>query len=311
MELIQHFERLPLGVPGVSEKETIIMSRLQEYDLSTSFKGKVLETTRITPADYPDEVRHIVLEVNKSDFVFEMGQSVGVVVPGPHEFGNRDHFRLYSIASTEKGEQPGTATISLCVKRCFYIDDINGERYPGVASNYLCDLQPGDTITLSGPYGIAFNLPDDPTTNILMIGLGTGIAPFRAFVKHIYDVVGGWKGKVRLFYGAKRGMELLYMNDQKNDLANYYDKETFKAFEAVSPRPYLNEPIDLERTLGENAAEVWEMLQDPNTYVYVAGLEKVGEMLDSALSKMAGSQDKWLRLKKHLIACDRWAELIY
>jgi len=130
-------------------------------------------------------------------------------------------------------------------------------------------------------------------------------------VKHIYDEVGEWNGKVRLFYGAKRGMELLYMNDQKNDLANYYDQDTFKAFEAVSPRPHLNEPIDLERTLSENASEVWEMLQDPNTYVYVAGLKQVSDMLDKALSKMAGSEEKWLRLQKHLIACDRWAELIY
>lgn len=287
------------------------MARLEEYDIANTFEGTVLESTRITPEDYPDEVRHIVLDVQKGGFHFDLGQSVGLLVPGPHEFGNKSHFRLYSIASTEQGERPGTSTISLCVRRCFYIDDVSGERVPGVASNYLCDLKPGDTIALSGPYGMAFSLPEDPTANILMIGLGTGIAPFRAFVKHIYEVAGGWKGKVRLFYGAKRGVELLYMNDQKNDLANYYDEETFKAFEAVSPRPYLNEPIDLERTLSENAAEVWEMLQNVNTYVYVAGLEPISEMLDSALSKMAGSAEKWQRLKKHLIACERWAELIY
>ncbi len=287
------------------------MARLQEFDISTTFNGKVLESTRITPADYPDEVRHIVLEIDRGASSFKLGQSIGLLVPGPHEFGNEDHFRLYSVASIDEDETPGTCNISLCVKRCFYIDEVNGEQYPGVASNYLCDLQPGDIITLTGPYGIAFSLPEDPTANILMIGLGTGIAPFRAFVKHIYDEVGNWKGKVRLFYGAKRGMELLYMNDQKNDLANYYDKETFKAFEAVSPRPHLDEPIDLERSLSENAAEVWELLQDVNTYVYVAGLEKVSDMLDSALSKMAGSEEKWLRLKKHLMACDRWAELIY
>ena len=287
------------------------MARLQEYDISTTFKGTVQESTRITPEDYPDEIRHIVLVVDKGVANFDLGQSVGVLVPGPHEFGNENHFRLYTVASTEQGDKPGTTSIALCVKRCSYIDDVSGERYPGVASNYLCDLQPGDEVTLAGPFGIAFTLPDDPTANILMIGVGTGIAPFRAFVKHIYDVVGEWKGKVRLFYGAKRGMELLYMNDQKNDLGQYYDKDTFKAFEALSPRPHLNEPIDLERTLAENAAEVWEMLQDPNTYVFVAGLEQVSEMLDKALSKMAGAEDKWIRLKKHLIACDRWAELIY
>ena len=44
--------------------------------------------------------------------------------------------------------------------------------------------------------------------------MGTGIAPFRAFVKHLYRDIGDWRGQVRLFYGARSGLELLYMNDE-------------------------------------------------------------------------------------------------
>ena len=63
----------------------------------------------------------------------------------------------------------------------------------------------GGAVTLVGPYHLAFTLPKQKDANLLMIGLGTGIAPFRAFVKHIYSELGGWKGKVRLFHGAMSG----------------------------------------------------------------------------------------------------------
>lgn len=287
------------------------MARLQDYDISNQFTGTVKKTTRITPETSPEEVRDIVLEINKKGLHFEAGQSVGVLVPGPHAFGNKYHFRLYTVADMPQTTKSGKPLINLCVKRVSYIDDFSGERYDGVASNYLCNLRSGDKITLTGPYGIPFKVPDDKSADILMIGMGTGIAPFRAFIKHIYKTSGGWKGKVRLFYGARSGLEMLYMNDKNNDLANYYDEETFKAFEAISPRPHWDDPVALDYALEERAEEVWSMVLDPKTHVYVAGLEKVREMLDKAFSKMAGSKEKWELRKAELIAGKRWAEVIY
>ena len=64
--------------------------------------------------------------------------------------------------------------ISLCVRRCFYIDDVSGERFPGVASNFLCNAQSGATVQLTGPYGRQFLPPKDSSCNLLMIGVGTG-----------------------------------------------------------------------------------------------------------------------------------------
>ncbi len=287
------------------------MARLQDYDVSNQFTGTVKKTSRITPETSAEEVRDIILEINKKDLHFEAGQSVGVLVPGPHAFGNKYHFRLYTVADIPQAGKSGKPLINLCVKRVSYIDDFSGERYDGVASNYLCDLNTGDKATLTGPYGIAFKAPEDKNADILMIGMGTGIAPFRAFIKHIYKTIGGWKGKVRLFYGARSGLEMLYMNDKNNDLANYYDEETFKAFEAVSPRPHWDDPIALDYALEERAEEVWNMVLDPKTHVYVAGLEKVRDMLDKAFAKMAGSKEKWELRKAELVAGKRWAEVIY
>lgn len=283
---------------------------LTEYDISRPYKATVVKSERITD-ESTDEVRHITLNVSDATFHHLEGQSIGVLVPGPHEFGNEHHMRLYSIASARQGEDQNMAEISICVRRCFYIDEVSGERYPGIASNFLCDRSAGDEIQLTGPYGRHFMPPRDKTCNILMIGIGTGIAPFRAFLKHIYEERKEWSGRVRLFYGAKTGMDLLYMNDKNGDLANYYDKETFKAIESLSPRPHADAPEELDRSLADNKDEVWALVQDPKTYVYVSGLSRLEETLDKALNNMAGSAEAWLEMKKEMTVQGRWSTLFY
>jgi len=284
--------------------------KLIEYDISNPYWATVVSNERITAED-TDEVRHITLGISDATFTYVEGQSIGVLVPGPHEFGNEHHLRLYSIANSRMGENQELAEISVCVRRCFYIDEVSGERHPGVASNYLCDLAPGDEISVTGPYGRHFLPPRDNTCNLLMIGVGTGIAPFRAFIRHIYEDRKEWKGKVRLFYGARTGMDLLYMNEKNNDLGLYYDQETFKAFESMSPRPRFDEPAQVERSVKENAGEVWDLVQDLKTYVFVAGLSRLEERLDTVLAEMAGSAEAWQALKKSMVAQRRWSTLFY
>jgi ferredoxin--NADP+ reductase len=284
--------------------------RLQDFDTSRRLSARVASTTRITPADSETEIRHIDLAVDDFDFTYRVGQSIGVLVPGPHEFSEKQYLRLYSIAGGGRDDDLNPL-ISLCVKRCYYIDDFNGERYDGKASNYLCDLKPGDQVTLAGPYSLAFTLPEEKDANLLMIGLGTGVAPFRAFVKHIYSELGGWEGQVRLYHGAMKGIELAYMNDQNADLQYYYDEATFKAFQAVSPRPHFDVPADLAGAIAQNAEDVWAMLQDPKTYVYVSGLEQVRKQLDEALVSIVGSAEEYEQQKALMIEEGRWAELLY
>ena len=284
---------------------------LYEYDFSNIRVATVRSTERITPPGDPVEVRHLELDVPEDRLEYLEGQSIGVLVPGPHEFGEPYHFRLYSIASPRNGEDGNAATLSICVRRCFYVDDVSGERYPGLASNYLCNAAPGDPIQIAGPYGSRFFVPDNSKANLIMIGVGTGIAPFRAFVKHIYEVRGGWEGEVRLFYGAKTGTELLYMNDVRKDLSLYYDEKSFKAFEAISPRPHFDAPPDLEKLLRENSREVWDLVQKPDTYVYVAGLSDAATNFKKAMIAAAGSEEAWQSQFDVLAQEGRYSELLY
>lgn len=285
--------------------------KLSEYDISNPYAAKVVSNDRITPPDYETDVRHLVLDIDECDFDYHEGQSIGVLAPGPFEFGNTHHLRLYSIASPRSGEAGKHNHLSICVRRCFYIDDVSGERYPGKASNFLCDTRPGDSVQIAGPYGVAFTIPEDDTANILMVGAGTGIAPFRAFIRHLYEVRGGWKGKVRLFYGAKTGLELVYLNDVRKDLGLYYDHKSFQAFAAVSPRPHFDVPPSLYEALVDHKPEIWEMVQDPKTYVYVAGLIGAEKKFEQAMFEAAGSEDGWVDARATLIASGRYAELLY
>jgi ferredoxin--NADP+ reductase len=285
---------------------------LREFNVNTPFSAALVSSERITEPGSDAEVRHLVFEMPPNQkFEFVEGQSLAVLVPGPHEFGNPYHMRLYSIASPRCGENGRRARFSLCVRRCFYIDDVSGERYPGKASNYLCDLMPGDVAHMAGPYNSAFSMPPDDTANMLMVGVGTGIAPFRAFIRHIYEERHAWKGQIRLFFGANTGMELLYRNEYNRDLGLYYDYATFKAFETVSPRPHFDVPPDMDRLIEENVGDVWNLVREANTYVYIAGLIDVERKFYKAMSTAAGSETAWRQLREQLISAGRYSELLY
>lgn len=286
------------------------MARLADYDVEHQYKAWVKKSDRLSP-DGTEEVRELVLEIDRPDFEFKVGQSVGVLIKGQQGFGNTYHHRLYSVADLPKKNGKKNPQVKILVKRCSYIDDYSGEIYNGIASNFLCDRKEGDEITITGPFGLPFTIPEDKNSDLLLIGLGTGIAPFRALVKHIYNNLKDWKGKVRLFYGARSGLELIYMNDKNNDLTNYYDEGTFKAFQALSPRPHWSDPIALDYALEQRSEEILNMLEKSNTHVFVAGHEKIRDLLDKAFINMLGSKEKWENRKAELMAGKRWVEIIY
>lgn len=289
------------------------MKAITEKDLDKLFQGTILKNELITPLESEEDIYEISLSLGHIEKDFQIGQSIGLLIDKPDDFGNKFHFRLYTIVehNTDKIEHK----VKVCVKRCFYIDDVNGEQYKGIASNYFCDRKPGDKVSLLGPYTRPFKIPDNPNSNIVMIGMGTGIAPFRAFIRYLYANRGQWQGRVRLFYGAKTGLEMLYMNDKKNDISQYYDEETFKAIQSVSTVNYGDVSASIADSISEslknNAQEVWSMLQSPGSHLYVAGLEVMAEKLDQVFAKLAGSEGHWQQVKEKMTREDRYQDIIY
>jgi ferredoxin--NADP+ reductase len=57
----------------------------------------------------------------------------------------------------------------------------------GVCSNFLCDTKPGDEVMLTGPAGKVMLMPEkNPETDLIMVATGTGIAPYRAFLRRLF-----------------------------------------------------------------------------------------------------------------------------
>lgn len=284
------------------------MPATPDKSIAALHAATLVRSERITPPDSKEEVRHLVFRRDDLSIQCQAGQCIRVMAPG--QYGNKVHPRLYLVAEPDVDRDGGTE-FALCVRRHDYIDDFNGERYPGVASNYLCDLKVGDSIQFAGPLGYPFEIPAQRQAGLLMIGMGTGIAPFRALIRHIYEKLGSWDGKVRLFYGAKTGLDMLYMNDENKDLAQYVYQPTFKAFQAISPRPAFDAPVALDQALARNAAEVWEMMQDAQTHVYIAGVDDLLPRVEQTLADMAGSWPVWEKVKGAIKASGRWHEVIY
>ncbi|WP_026375309.1 FAD-binding oxidoreductase [Aestuariibacter salexigens] len=288
--------------------------KLQDYDIGERYQATVINNHAITPANAADELRELTLEVDKRGFTIDIGQSIGVIVPGVPEIGHDHHFRLYSIASQPVCNDSGNTVVTICVKRCSYIDEYSGESYKGIASHYLCDRETGDQLQINGPFGTPFPVPQDKQADLLLVGMGTGIAPFRAFVQHIYRDVRDWQGRVRLFYGAHTGLELAYMNDHQNDFAQYYDEQTFEAIQALSDRGYWSERgavHSIQTAIQDRAEEILDMLSQPHAYIYVAGLKQIEEGLNQAFSDVLGSEQQWQKRKEELEITQRWIELLY
>jgi benzoyl-CoA 2,3-dioxygenase component A len=235
-----------------------------------------------TEAGFSNETHHIVLDLGSMPFPVLEGQSIGILPPGVDASGRAHHARQYSIASPRNGERPGYNNLSLTVKRV--TADHQGQPVRGVASNFLCELQVGDTVQVIGPFGNSFLMPNHPRSNIVMICTGTGSAPMRAMTEWRRRLRQSGKfegGKLMLFFGARTKEELPYFGPLQNLPKDFIDINLAFSRTAGAPKRYVQ---DLMR---ERAADLGELLKDANTYLYVCGLKSMEEGVVLALRDVA------------------------
>jgi benzoyl-CoA 2,3-dioxygenase component A len=249
------------------------------YNLSKPAVAKVTGNFRLTK-DESHDVRHIILDFGAQPLPYLEGQSVGIIPPGVDEKGNPHLPRLYSISSPRDGERAGYNNVSLTVKR----DEM------GLCSNYICDLNIGDEVRVTGPFGSTFLLPDDPDARLLMVCTGTGSAPMRAFTMRRQRTLGGKSGGMVMFFGARTADSLPYFGPLKKVPSDILEQHL--VFSREGTKEYVQDRMikDEER--------VAELLEDPNTHVYICGLRGMEEGVEKAFSNIAESiGQRWVALR--------------
>ena len=240
-------------------------------------------------------VRHVEIDITGTPLVgtFRAGQSFGVIPAGTDANGKSHKVRLYSLASPSWGEDGHGCIIATTPKRMIAErevqkitdDPTDHSLYLGVCSNWLCDRRQGDSIDVSGPNGKRFVLPTDPDAHdFLFLATGTGIAPFRGFLKELLEgppagspAAATWKrctSRIELVMGSPYTTDLLY-HDWLINLAKehanlrYHPVISRELRSGGQKGDYVHHYIDRQL---EHSAGVMDLLHGPRTLIYACGL---------------------------------------
>ena len=283
------------------------------YRPKTPFEGTVTENYSLLKEGAIGRVNHITFDLSNSDpfLKYVEGQSIGIMPAGEDSNGKPHKLRLYSIASTRHGDNYEGKTVSLCVRQLQYEKD--GQTIDGVCSTYLCNIKPGDKVKITGPVGKEMLLPEEEDSNIIMLATGTGIAPMRAYLRRMFEPnereKNNWnfKGKAWLFMGAPKSANLLYEEDFQHYLKNY--PENFKYTKAIS-REQQNAKggrMYIQDRVLEHSEEIFSMIEDPKTHIYLCGLKGMEPGIDEAMTTAAAAKGlDWSELRPKLRKAGRW-----
>ena len=283
------------------------------YRPKDPFMGTVTENYSLLAEGAIGRVNHITFDLKGGEpqLRYLEGQSIGIIPDGEDANGKPHKLRLYSIASTRHGDNLEGDTVSLCVRQLQY--EKEGETINGVCSTFLCDIAPGAKVKITGPVGKEMLLPDDEDANVIMLATGTGIAPMRTYLRRMFEAkeksLNGWsfKGKAWLFMGSPTTANLLYDDDFNRYQQEYPDN--FRYTKAIS-REQQNASggrMYIQDRVSENADEIFAMIEDPKTHVYMCGLRGMEPGIDEAMATAAAAKGiNWHELRPVLKKAERW-----
>ena len=163
--------------------------------------------------------------------------------------------------------------------------DSNDRQRTGIGSCYLADFaKPGDVVPVFVQKSHGFAPPADDDLPAIMIGPGTGVAPFRAFLEE--REARGAKGANWLFFGEqKRATDFLY----EDQIVDWQRRGVLKKLDLAFSRDQ-SEKIYVQHRMRENAAELWAWL-DKGAHFYVCGdAKRMAKDVEDTLLEIAAQQ---------------------
>jgi sulfite reductase (NADPH) flavoprotein alpha-component len=184
--------------------------------------------------------------------------------------------RLYSVASSLRA-YPDQVHFVVDVVRY----ESHGRERKGVCSTFLAERADKAPVPVYPSSAKHFHLPEDPGTPIIMVGPGTGVAPFRAFLQERQAL--GAKGKNWLFFGAqKEGCDYSY----KEDFDQFKSDGILSRLDCAWSRDQSHKVYVQNRML-ENAAEIWRWLDAEGAQFFVCGdARRMAKDVDAALRRI-------------------------
>jgi sulfite reductase (NADPH) flavoprotein alpha-component len=171
--------------------------------------------------------------------------------------------RLYSISSSQ-ALRPDRIDLSVRVVKY----NTHGRNREGVCSAHIGErTPPGERLPIFIHSNQLFRLPSAPDVPVIMVGPGTGVAPFRAFLQHKQAGVGRWP--MWLFFGDQRkSQDFLY----GEEFERWVQDGTLQRLDTAFSRDQ-KEKIYVQQRIRENSAELWRWLEQ-GAYFYVCGDSK-------------------------------------
>lgn len=284
------------------------------YRPNNPFVGRCISNDELVQEGGIGTVRHVKFDLTGGDLRYLEGQSIGIIPPGTDKNGKPEKLRLYSIASTRHGDDVDDKTVSLCVRQLEYKHPETGETVYGVCSTFLCNLEPGAEVKITGPTGKEMLLPEDEDTKVIMLATGTGIAPFRAYLWRMFkeneraaNPEYQFKGFSWLIFGVPTSPNILYKEELEEIQSKYPDN--FRLTYAIS-REQKNPQggrMYIQDRVAEHAEELWKLIQEPKTHTYICGLKGMEDGIDAALSaEAAKSGVEWKEYQRAIKKEGRW-----
>lgn len=266
-------------------EDTMILKDALMHRLACTVLSKI-QIKKFNEIAQSDRLADLLKIENKDDLVDYMWgrELIDLFIEYPQSGLNAQDFtgllrpmppRLYSIASSLSAH-PEEVHLTVAVVRY----EGNGKERKGVCSSYLAE-RVGERVPCYLHPNKNFKLPDDPSIPIIMVGPGTGIAPFRAFIEERRAT--GASGKNWLFFGDRsQKTDYLY----ENEWESYHNDGLLNDLDLAWSRDQ-EKKVYVQHKMLEKKAQLWSWLQDGAIFYVCGDASRMAKDVDQALRTIA------------------------